>query len=116
MLPRPKRSIGELVFISAAIFTLFFVTVHQLSMDGILPGNDPAVHLAMAKDVVANRGITYGEIPWYPPIFHTFLATLLLFVGTVDVLVAGLILKLVVAATNVLILLSTYLLCRKLLG
>jgi hypothetical protein len=116
VLPKTGRPIAELVFVLVAVSTLFVLTVYQMSMDGILPGNDPAVHIENAKIVVRNRGVTYSEFPWYPPLFHTFLAILLLFSGTVDVMVASLLLKFVVAIINVLILLSTYLLCRRLLG
>jgi len=116
VLPKPRRSIAELVFVLVAVFTLVVFTVHQLSMDGILPGNDPAIHLDKAKNVVINRGITYSELPWYPPLFHTFLAILLFLAGTVDVIVASLLLKLIVATINVLLFLSMYLLCRRFLG
>jgi len=115
-LSKAERFHAELVFVVLAVSTLFFITVHQMSMDGILPGNDPAVHLGKVKTIVVNKGVAYGEIPWYPPLFHTFLAVLLLFVGTLDVMVASLVLRFVVAAINVLILLSTYLLARRLLG
>jgi hypothetical protein len=87
-----------------------------MSTDGILPGNDPAVHLEQAKTIVMNKGVVYSDIFWYPPLFHTFLAILLLFAGSVDIMVASLMLKLIVAASNVLLLVSTYLLCRRLLG
>jgi hypothetical protein len=116
MLPKPRRSVTELFFALVAVSTLFLITVHQMSMDGILPGNDPAVHLDKAKTIVASKGVVYSWIPWYPPLFHSFLAVLLLLVGTVDVVVAGLVMKFVVATINVLILLSTYLLGRRLLG
>jgi hypothetical protein len=116
VLPKAERFHAELVFVFLAVSTLFLITVHQMSMDGILPGNDPAVHLEKTKTIVVNKGVAYGEIPWYPPLFHVFLALLLLFVGTVDVMVASLVLKLVIATINVLVLLSTYLLARRLLG
>jgi hypothetical protein len=116
VLPKAGRLVAELLFVSVAVSTLFFITVHQMSMDGILPGNDPAVHLGKTKTIIINKGVTYSQIPWYPPLFHTFLAVLLLFVGTVDVMVASLVLRFVVATINVLILLSTYLLGRRLLG
>jgi len=115
-LPKAGRFVAELVFVFVAVSTLFFITVHQMSMDGILPGNDPAVHLGKTKTIIVNKGVAYTDIPWYPPLFHTFLAVLLLFVGTVDVTVASLVLKFVVPTINVLILLSTYLLGRRLLG
>jgi hypothetical protein len=116
VLSKAERFHAELVFVFLAVSTLFLITVHQMSMDGVLPGNDPAVHLGKVKTIVVNRGVAYSEIPWYPPLFHAFLAVLLLFVGTVDVMVASLVLRFVVATINVLILLSTYLLAKKLLG
>ena len=115
-MPKTRLFVAERVFIFLAASALFLFTIYQMSSDGILPGNDPAVHLEVTKNIVMNRGVTYSEIFWYPPLFHTFLATLLLFVGTVDVIVASLMLKFVVATISVLILLLTYLFCRRLLG
>jgi len=115
-LSKAGRFYAELVFVFLAVLTLFLITVHQMSMDGILPGNDPAVHLGKAKTIIIDKGVNYSEIVWYPPLFHVFLAVLLLFVGTADVVVASLVLKFVVATINVLVLLSTYLLARRLLG
>jgi len=106
----------ELVFILIAVSTLFVATVHQMSTDGVLPGNDPAVHLGKAKTIVVNKKVSYSEVAWYPPLFHTILAMLQIFAGTLDVMVAAFILKLLIATLNVLILLSTYLLSRKLFG
>ena len=106
----------ELVFVLIAISTLFIVTVHQMSTDGVLPGNDPAVHLGKAKTIVVNKKVSYSEVTWYPPLFHTILAMLQIFAGTLDVMVAAFILKLLIATLNVLILLSMYLLSRKLFG
>ena len=115
-MPKTARSAAELVFVLVAVSSLFVFTINLMSTDGILPGNDPAVHLEQAKTVVMNKGVAHSEIFWYPPFFHTFLAILLLFAGTVDVMVASLMLKFMVATSNVLLLLSTYLLCRRLLG
>lgn len=106
----------ELVFVLIAISTLFAVTVHQMSTDGVLPGNDPAVHLAKTKKIVMDERVSYSAVVWYPPLFHTILAMLQIFVGTLDVMAAAFILKLLIATLNVLILLSTYLLSRKLFG
>lgn len=106
----------ELVFVIIAVFTLFVVTVHQMSTDGVLPGNDPALHLGKAKKIVMDERVSYSEVAWYPPLFHTILAMLQIFAGTLDAMTAAFILKLLIATLNVLILLSTYLLSRKLFG
>jgi hypothetical protein len=89
--------------------------MHEMSLNGILPGNDSAVHLSKVQAIIENKGVEYSAM-WYPPLFHVFAAILLLFAGTSEVVVAGLMLKAIVATINVVILLSTYLLGRRLFG
>lgn len=113
---KPKLSTIELVFVLIAVTTLFTVTVYELSTTGVLPGNDPSVHLAKSKQIILDEKISYSEIAWYPPFFHTILAIMQIFSGTMDVMVAAFILKLLIAAFNVLALLSVYLLTRKIFG
>ncbi|HUU86431.1 MAG TPA: hypothetical protein VMX17_01590, partial [Candidatus Glassbacteria bacterium] len=113
---KPKLSTIELVFILIAASTLFILTVHQLSTDGVLPGNDPSVHLLRAKQIILDKKISYSEISWYPPFFQTIVATIQIFAGTIDVIAAAFILKMLIATLFVLLMLSTYLLARKLFG
>ena len=87
-----------------------------MSTAGILPGNDPGVHLGKSQKIVIDQRVTYSAVPWYPPLFHTILAMLQILAGTLDVITAAFILKMLIATLNILILLSTYLLCRKLFG
>jgi hypothetical protein len=111
-----RLSTIELVFVIIAASTLFIATVHYMSTAGVLPGNDPAVHLAKAKQIVIDKKVSYSEVAWYPPFFHVIVAMLQIFAGTLDVMAAAFILKLLIATLNVLILLSTYLLSRKFFG
>jgi hypothetical protein len=67
---KARLSAIELVFVLIAVFTIFVVTVQQMSTDGVLPGNDPAVHLGKAKDIVMNERVSYSEVPWYPPLLQ----------------------------------------------
>jgi hypothetical protein len=106
----------ELVFVLIAATSLFIITVQQMSTSGVLPGNDPAVHLGKAKQIVIDKKVSYSEVAWYPPLFHTVVAMLQIFAGTLDVMVAAFLLKLLIATFYVLILLSIYLLSRKLFG
>ncbi len=111
-----RLSTIELVFVLIAASTLFVVTVHQMSTSGVLPGNDPAVHLGKTTRIVMDEGVSYSEVAWYPPLFHTIAAMLQILAGTLDVMVAAFLIKLLIATLNVLILLSTYLLSRKFFG
>ena len=110
---KAKLSNIELGFILFAALTLFVVTFHQLSTSGVLPGNDPAVHLAKARIIVMDEKVTYSETAWYPPLFHTIIAMIQIFSGTLDVVASAFILKLLIATLNVLLLLSTFLLARR---
>ncbi|MFX0066517.1 MAG: hypothetical protein ACFFC7_30540, partial [Candidatus Hermodarchaeota archaeon] len=106
----------EQIFVLITIITIFIFTIYYMSTAGILPGNDPAVHLGKAEKIVIEGRVTYSAVPWYPPIFHAILAILQIFSGTLDLIVATFILKMLIATLNVLIMLSTYLLTRKLFG
>ncbi|PVX26862.1 MAG: hypothetical protein CW691_00130 [Candidatus Bathyarchaeum sp.] len=113
---KPKISTIELVFVLIAASTLFMITVHQMSTSGVLPGNDPSVHLAKAKKIIIDEKLSYSEISWYPPFFHTIVAIIQIFAGTTDAMAAAFILKMLIATVNVLLMLSTYLLARKFFG
>lgn len=111
-----KLSTIEFFFVLIATIILFIITIQQLSTAGILPGNDPAVHLAKARIIIMDEKVSYSEIAWYPPLFHTILAIIQIFSGTVDVVASAFVLKLLIATFNVLLMLSTYLFCRKIFG
>ena len=113
---KPKISTIELVFILIAASSLFVLTVHQMSTAGILPGNDPSVHLAKAKQIIIDERVSYSEVAWYPPFFHTIVATIQIFAGTTDAMAAAFITKMLIATLNVMIMLATYLLTRKFFG
>jgi hypothetical protein len=113
---KPKLATFELVFVLVTASILFIITFYEMSTAGILPGNDPAVHLGKSATIVINQRVSYSAVPWYPPLFHTVVAILQMFAGTLDVLASAFILKLLISTFYVLMLLSTYLLCRKLFG
>ena len=113
---KPKLSTIELFFIIIAASTIFVATFQSMGTAGILPGNDPAVHLLKARQIVMDQRVSYSESAWYPPAFHTILAMLQILAGTLDVMVAAFLLKVMISTFNVLLLLFTYLIARKLLG
>lgn len=113
---KPKLSTIELVFVLIAASALFILTVDRLSTAGVLPGNDPSVHLTRSKLIILDERISYSEISWYPPFFHTIVAIIQIFAGTTDAIVAAFILKILIGTFNVLLMLSTYLVARKFFG
>lgn len=116
IMSKTEWSRGELLFLGIITLAFFSIVIYQMSLDGILPGNDPAVHLAKTKIIMENNRVTYRGGEWYPPLFHVFLAASLLLAGTTDIWAVSLIVKLLVSGISVLMLLSTYLLSRKWFG
>src|SRR4030066_1100668 len=79
--PRDKAQTLELAFaavFSAVIFVVFFSLI---SMNGLVLGNDPAVHLEKAQIFLQTGKIPLENLGWTPPLYQILLATLISFTG-----------------------------------
>ena len=75
-----KKNFEIIAFFGFSIFIfVFFYTI--LSMNGLVLGNDPAVHLQRANSFLSSGNIPISDIAWYPPLYHIFLSTLIAFTG-----------------------------------
>ena len=72
-----------------------------------IPQNDPSVHLVRSRQIIIDQRVSYSEIAWYPPFFHSIVALMQIFAGTTDVMVAAFILKILIGTFNILSLLSS---------
>jgi hypothetical protein len=71
----------EIIFLatfSVAIVTLFYTLI---SMNGIVLGNDPVVHLSKAQIFLQTGQIPLSNIGWIPPLFEIMLATVIALTG-----------------------------------
>lgn len=76
-----KKKILELVFaavFSAVILVLFYSII---SMNGLVLGNDPAVHLEKARIFLQTGKIPLENLGWTPPLFQILLAIFISFTG-----------------------------------
>jgi hypothetical protein len=76
-----NKKILELTFaavFSAVILVLFYSIT---SMNGLVLGNDPAVHLEKAQIFLQTGKIPLENLGWTPPLFQILLATLISFTG-----------------------------------
>ena len=89
--------------ISGITFVIFFAF---LSSNGLILGNDPAVHLERAKLYLQDGKI--ADLPWYPPLYHIVLAAFLVFTGSVNVEQSLFLMKALTALIDVLLLLCVY--------
>jgi hypothetical protein len=113
---RPTEKSLEIVFavvFSVLAFAFFFAL---LSSNGLILGNDPAVHLGRAETFLADGRIPLSSIAWYPPLYHILLAALIAFTGATSIEQMLFLMKSLTALIDVLLLFSVYLLAAKFFG
>jgi hypothetical protein len=80
-LPRDKAQALEIAF--AVVFSAIILVVFYslISMNGLVLGNDPAVHLERAQDFLRTGQIPLANLGWTPPLYQILLAMLISFTG-----------------------------------
>lgn len=106
-----KRKKVFLSLFSVLVMLLFYAL---LSSNGLILGNDPAVHLLRASDILESGRISLSEIAWYPPLYHVLLAECILFTGVSNFEHALSLMKLLTAVFNWLLVFSVYMLGARL--
>jgi hypothetical protein len=84
-----------------------------ITMNGVLLGNDPAVHLAKAKIFLNTGEISLANLNWTPPLFQIILAMIISISGATDISQYILILRVFTVVLDWLLFMSVYLLARK---
>jgi len=80
-----QKKLFEITFavvFSALILVLFYSIT---SMNGLVMGNDPAVHLEKANIFLETGKISLENLGWTPPLFQIVLAVLISFTGATSV-------------------------------
>jgi hypothetical protein len=114
-MPAREKSL-ETVF--AAVFSVLTLALFYalLSGNGLVLGNDPAVHLGTAEMFLATGRIPLSDIAWYPPLYHILLATLISFAGATNIGQMLVLMKTLTALVDWLLLFSVYLMGAKFFG
>lgn len=112
-LSEKKLEIVFAVVFSVLVFTLFFAL---LSMNDLVLGNDPAIHLAKAEMILANGKIPMGDYEWYTPLYHILLSSLIAFTGATSVEQMLFLMKALTALIDWLLVFSVYLMGAKFFG
>lgn len=100
-------------FFSIIIFPLFFIL---LSSNGLILGNDPAVHMSKANEILESGKVSFSEIAWYPPLYRVLLAEYMIFTGASGFESVLFLMKLLAVMFNWLLIFSVYLLGTRLAG
>lgn len=77
-----KLEFTFLAVFSAVIIVLFYTLI---SLNGLILGNDSAVHLAKAQYFLKTGQIPSSAVGWIPPLFEIILSMLISFSGATDV-------------------------------
>jgi hypothetical protein len=115
-LSRDKAQALEIAFavvLSAVILVVFYSLI---SMNGLVLGNDPAVHLERAQIFLQTGKIPLDSIGWTPPLFQILLATLISFTGATSLEQMIFLVKAVAAVIDLLLFFSVYLIGAKFFG
>jgi hypothetical protein len=111
-----RERILELTFLvvfSAVILVAFYALI---SMNGLVLGNDPAVHLEKAQIFLQTGKISLENLGWTPPLYQILLATLIAFTGASSFEQMIFLVKAAAVVVNWLLLFSVYLLGSKVFG
>lgn len=107
------KKFSKIDLLAVAVVLAFFVlNLRIMSGDGILPGNDPGVHLRHVYEIISSGRIAFEEFSLTLPLFHVFVAIMLDLSGAIDLLEATLLLKILIAIINALSLLAVYIFCK----
>jgi hypothetical protein len=102
--------VAFIVVFSILIFTFFFFF---LGANGLVLGNDPAVHLETAKYFLSTGSMPISSILWLPPLYHLALSTFIVFTGAATVDQQLLVMKAMTALMDWLLVFSVYFLAAK---
>jgi hypothetical protein len=95
---------------SVLIFVIFYVLI---SMNGIVLGNDPAVHLEKAMIFLNTGEISLANLGWTPPLYQIILAMFIALSGANDIAQFIFLVKVVAVICDWLLVFSAYLIASR---
>ncbi|HII85430.1 TPA: hypothetical protein HA273_02395, partial [Candidatus Bathyarchaeota archaeon] len=114
---RPDRAkfleLGFAAVFSAVVLCVFYSVI---SMNGLVMGNDPAVHLEKALIFLQSGKISLENLGWTPPLFQILLATFISFSGAASLEQMIFLVKVAAVIIDWLLFFSVYLLGSKFFG
>jgi hypothetical protein len=111
---KPKALEAAFTVAFSVLVFLFFFSL--LGANGLVLGNDPAVHLQTAQYFLAIGRIPLSDISWYTPVYHLALDGFISFTGITDVGQLIILLKAVTALIDWLLVFCVYVVSSKFLG
>jgi len=111
-----SEKIFEIIFVMAFSICILVVFFALISMNGLVLGNDPAVHLEKAQIFLQTGKIPLHNLGWAPPLYQILLATLISFTGASNFEQMIFLVKAAAVLIDWLLFLSVYLIGAKFFG
>jgi hypothetical protein len=105
-----KIEIAFIIIFSVLILAIFYTVI---SMNGVVLGNDPAVHLEKAKIFLDTGKIPLVNLGWTPPLYEIVLAMFISLSGASDIGQLIFIVKVLTVIVNWLMFMAVYLIGSK---
>jgi hypothetical protein len=110
-LTKPKKlEVFFFAVFSVVVLTIFYIVI---SMNGVVLGNDPAVHLEKAQIFLNTQQIPLSTVSWTPPLYEIVLAMFISLSGANDIGQFIFMVKVVTVIVNWIMVMSVYLLASK---
>ena len=103
----------EITFITIFSILILIIFYTLISMNGVILGNDPAVHLEKARIFLNTGQIPLSNNSWTPPLFEIVLALFISLTGASDIGQLIFIVKVLTVIVNWLLFMSIYLIGSK---
>ncbi len=107
---KQKLEIAFITIFSVLILAIFYTLI---SMNGVILGNDPAVHLEKARIFLNTGQIPLSNNSWTPPLYQIVLAMFISLTGATDIGQLIFIVKVLTVIVNWLFFMSVYLIGSK---
>ncbi len=105
-----KIEVAFITIFSVLIFVMFFLLI---SMNGVVLGNDPAVHLEKSEIFLNTGKIPLANLGWTPPLYEIVLAMFISLTGATDIGQLIFLVKVLAVIVDWLLFLSVYLIGSK---
>jgi hypothetical protein len=105
-----KIEFAFITIFSVLIFAIFYTLI---SMNGVVLGNDPAVHLEKAQIFLNTGKIPLANLGWTPPLYELVLAMFISLTGATDIGQLIFLVKFLAVLIDWLLFLSVYLIASK---
>ncbi|MGO8806122.1 MAG: ArnT family glycosyltransferase [Candidatus Bathyarchaeia archaeon] len=113
-LSRERQLEVAFITIFSVLVLLIFYTV--VSMNGVVLGNDPAVHLVKAQIFLQTGKIPLENLGWTPPLYELLLSMLISFSGATGIGQMIFLVKALAAVVDWLLFMAVYLMASKFFG